>query len=291
VIYLDHRISQGVFREEQKQLIEALSQQAAVALDRVALYQERERLHQEALAQARSELAETQAQLLNTSKLAAVGELAAGVAHEVNNPLCALAVNLEALNKKITDVTLKRRLSIMDRAVERCRHVVDKLLTFTHPSRTQWGECSLDEIVKQTVELMSFQLRDIDLILELEPTTVSGEPSALGQVVLNLLGNAKDAVAETKEAKRIKIFCGRENGVSCLRVGDNGCGMDEVVRKRIFEPFFTTKPVGSGSGLGLSVSYQILKQHQALIEVESELGEGTIFTIRFAAAESEANVR
>jgi len=289
VIYLDNRISQGVFKEAQTRLIEALSQQAAAALDRVALYEERERMHEQALRQARAELAETQSQLFSASKLAAVGELAAGLAHELNNPLCAIAVNLGSVERRVQDPKLKRRVDIMSQGVQRCRHVVDKLLTFTHPSRVEWTTCDLRELLKQSMDLMSFQLREVSLETDLQPVQIKGEPAPLGQVILNLLGNACYAVEANEGMRAVRVECGRDERGPYFLVGDNGHGMSEEVKERVLEPFFTTKPVGSGTGLGLSVSYQILKNHQARLLIKSKKGMGSTFLVLFPEVSDEGS--
>ena len=282
VIYLDNRVKKGVFRGEHQRLIDALSQQAATALENAALHQERERLHERAMAQARQELAYTQAQLLTASKMAAIGELAAGVAHEVNNPLCAIALNLDTVSRQVQDDKLTRRLDIMTRAVDRCRGIIDRLLNFSHPSLAERKPFRLDEVILQTLELMHYQLREYLVDYELEELTVYGDASALIQVFINLLSNSKDALPE--EGGRIQLGC-RASGV--VELEDNGCGMSEEGRERLFEPFFTTKSVGEGTGLGWSVSYQILKDHSATIEVESEPGRGTLVRLKFPLQEPE----
>ena len=280
VVYLDNKVAKGVFRSEHQRLIDALSQQAAGALENAALHRERERVHEEAMKRAREELAQTQAQLFTASKMAAVGELAAGIAHEVNNPLCAIALNLDAVSKQITGPGLGRRLEIMTQAVQRCRGIIDRLLHFSHPSAAEWKSFRLDLLVLQTLELMQYQLRDIEVTCDLKPLTVEGDASALVQVLINLLSNSKDAVTENNG--QIVIRC-RESGL--LEVQDNGCGMTAEVRERLFEPFYTTKDLGEGTGLGLAVSYSILKEHSVRIEVESEPGVGSEIRLFFEPGE------
>lgn len=276
VVYLDNRIKHGVFRDQHKSLIEALASQAAGALENAALYAEREEMYEKALEQAREELNQTQAQLLNASKLAAVGELAAGIAHEVNNPLCALALNIDAVSRKVKDPKIGKRLGLMEQAVERCRTIIEKLLNFTHPSRSERSAVRLDEVVEQTMELMAYQLKSVDTTVSLEPTTVMGEAANLSQVLLNLLSNSLFALSNEEEP-RIAIHLEDRQ----LSLSDNGCGMSAEVKERIFEPFYTTKPVGQGTGLGLSVSFKIIRQHNAKIYVESDLNIGTTFVITF----------
>lgn len=279
VVYLDNRVTAGVFREEHQRLIDALSQQAAGALENAALLRERERLHEDAMRRAREELAQTQSQLFTASKMAAMGELAAGIAHEVNNPLCAIALNLTTVSQQVESPGLARRLDIMTQAVERCRGIIDRLLRFSHPSMAERKRLRLDHLIQQTVELMHYQLREIELVCELQPLTVEGDASALVQVLINLLSNSKDAVTENG---RIVIRC-QETGL--VEVEDNGCGMTAEVKERIFEPFFTTKTLGEGTGLGLAVSYQILKDHAIRTEVESGPGEGTRIRLAFEPRE------
>ena len=282
VIYLDNRVKKGVFRAEHQRLIDALSQQAATALENAALHQERERLHEMAMAKAREELAQTQAQLLTASKMAAVGELAAGVAHEVNNPLCAIALNLDTVARQIHDEKLVRRMDIMTRAVERCRGIIDRLLNFSHPSLAEWKRFRLDEVVLQTLELMHYQLREISVDYELEELAIKGDASALIQVLINLLSNSKDALPEEGGRIQVRVF---SSGV--LEIEDDGCGMSLEVKERLFEPFFTTKPVGEGTGLGWSVSYQILKEHSAVTEIQSVPDHGTTIRIKFPVEKAE----
>ncbi|MCA9779680.1 MAG: histidine kinase, partial [Candidatus Eremiobacteraeota bacterium] len=150
------------------------------------------------------------------------------------------------------------------------------------PSLAERKPFRLDEIILQTLDLMHYQLREYIVDYELEELTVYGEASALIQVFINLLSNSKDALPE--EGGRIQLRC-RACGV--VELEDNGCGMSEEVRARLFEPFFTTKPVGEGTGLGWSVSYQILKEHSAVTEIESEPDRGTTIRIRFPVEKAE----
>lgn len=275
-IYLDNRLQTGIFKKEHQQLIEALSRQAAIALENAALHEERERIHDQAMARARKELAETQAQLLSASKMAAVGELAAGIAHELNNPLCAIALNLDSVSAQLTEPKLNRRIEIMSQAVARCRSIIDNLLRFSHPGAAEVKPFGLHEVVAQALELMHFQLREIQVEQQLEEAVIEGNASSIAQVLINLLGNARDAVPSSGGRIAVRCF---QDGV--LEIEDNGCGMTEETRERLFEPFYTTKQPGRGTGLGWSVSYQFLKEHAAGIEIESAPGEGTLVRLKF----------
>lgn len=279
-VYADHRVKSGVFREPDLELLVAIAHQAARALENAALYAEVRRLHKESMEEARRELAQTQAQLFETAKLAAVGQLAAGIAHEVNNPLCALALNLTTVAEKIEDPALEKPMALMEVAVNRCRDIVERLLRFAHPSKAERQDFRLDETVQETVELVRHQLKkaEIQVEMSLEAVVINGDPAQLGQVFLNLLMNARDAM---KEGGRLALGCRAGGGQAIVTIADTGTGMSEEVRNRLFEPFFTTKEVGEGYGLGLSVSYQILKEHGATVVVDSKEGRGSTFTITF----------
>jgi C4-dicarboxylate-specific signal transduction histidine kinase len=284
VVYLENRVQNGVFQSKEVSLIEALSQQAAAALENAALYEEREAMYEKALAEARAELASTQAQLINSSKMAAIGELAAGVAHEVNNPLCALAVNLDAVRKSLGKSKAVARVDLMDRAVDRCKSIVERLLTFTHPDRSRWGETELRTVVEETLGLMSYQLKGVAVELAMDSSRVWGCASGLGQVIMNLVQNALQALGTTPEPRLFLRVVKVEEGAQFL-IQDNGCGMSSEEVERAFEPFFTTKPIGEGTGLGLSVTYQLLSQHKAKITIDSTLGKGTAISVLFPKPE------
>ncbi|MCA9791212.1 MAG: GAF domain-containing protein [Candidatus Eremiobacteraeota bacterium] len=281
VVYADHRIRSGVFKQGHLVLLEAVADQAARALENAALYAELQRVHQSSLEQARAELAETQSQLFEASKLAAVGQLAAGIAHEINNPLGVLALNLTALTPKLAEAGLQRRTELMTRAVGRCRDTIDRLLRFAHPARAERRLFRLDQTLEETVDLLRHGLEKLEIEVEchLEPVEVEGEEAQLAQVFLNLILNARDALAQTI-LRRLEIACSVEDGQARVRLSDTGVGMPQEVMRRVFEPFFTTKPVGQGVGLGLAVSYQIVKDHGGSLTVDSKPGQGTSFLLQ-----------
>lgn len=283
VIYTDHRMETGLFSSAQKELLGAIADQAGRALENASLYQKLQRVHQESMEKARQELAETQAQLVQTSKLAAVGQLAAGLAHEVNNPLGAIALNVNALGKMIDDAVGRRRLELVRAAVARCQGIIQRLLRFSQPHPIERRTVELQKLLKETLQLLepSLTAEKIELRLGLEPACVQGDPDQLSQVFMNLLLNARDAL-RGRPGPALQVRCGETpEGMVRVVVVDNGCGMSEQTRQRIFEPFFTTKEVGEGVGLGLSVGYRVLQEHGAEIQIASQEGQGTRFEIVF----------
>lgn len=283
VIYTDHRMETGLFSTAQKELLCAIADQAGRALENAMLYEKLQRVHQESMEKARKELAETHAQLVQTSKLAAVGQLAAGLAHEVNNPLGAIALNVGALSKKVDDAVGRKRLELVRLAVERCQGIIQRLLRFSQPHPMQRRTVKLHNMLKETLQLLepSLTAQNIKLRLALDPVCIVGDADQLNQVFMNLILNARDALRGRAEP-RLEVRCAAtSSGDVKVTVTDNGCGMSEETRQRIFEPFFTTKDVGEGVGLGLSVSYRVLQEHRAGIHLTTHLDGGTSFEISF----------
>ena len=244
------------------------------------------------LAEARDsldDLKKHQAQLLQSGKMAAVGELAAGVAHELNNPLSAVLTygvlvreKIERDPEAIDTEQLRERLELIEAAARRCKDIADKLLTFSRQDEGGALEpVSLAEVVDDAMALTHSlsKRRGVTLEIDADPDAppVMGSSGQLQQVVVNLVSNAVQAMAD---GGQLKITTGRAGESGELVVSDDGPGIDPAVRDRIFEPFVTTKPAGQGTGLGLSIVYGIVEGHGGTVEVESEVGVGTSFTIR-----------
>jgi len=231
-----------------------------------------------------AELVDAQEQLVQAAKLAAVGELAAGVAHELNNPLTAVMAYISVIKRHIergeTDhEPLYEHLDAMMEAADRCRDITAGLLKFSRGSSRKRESVDLAEVAHSAVTLAKPQLKRLkcEAVEEMEgPLRVTGNANRLEQVVINLLVNAGQALDKGGE---IYIRGTASGNQAQLTVADTGCGMDEETQTRIFNPFFTTKPPGSGTGLGLSVSSGIVREHGGRIEVESSPGQGTTFTI------------
>jgi two-component system NtrC family sensor kinase len=230
------------------------------------------------------ELKEAQAQLVEAQKLAAIGQLGAGVAHEINNPLTGILgqtqLLLEGKAGSDPDVTALRRIEELAR---RSREITQNLLRFSQQrAQPQFVPLDLNRIVRETLTLFGGQIREAGVALELaldeRLPLVRGDAGHLQQVLLNLLSNARTACLGV-QAARISLRTAAPDGEVRLEVRDNGKGIPPEIRPRIFEPFFTTKDVWSNVGLGLSVSYRIVAEHGGRILVDSELGKGTTFTV------------
>ncbi len=257
---------------------------------------------QSELEQSQHELHETTSQLIQSEKMTALGELAASVVHEVNQPLNAMKLICEDILRDIAKDRLEvdeleESLGEVTGEVRKLADIVDHMRVFSRRSAGSRRE-SVDVgiLVRGALTFLSqdFSVRSIEVdTLLTEGTVVVGDPVRLEQIVMNLLTNARDAVvADPKpEGKRIRIrsFPHSESADSrrqvVLEVRDNGAGIPEEILGAIFDPFVTTKEPGSGTGLGLSVSKRIVKEHGGVIEVDSEVGRGTEFRITLPAAE------
>lgn len=236
------------------------------------------------------ELREKQEQLVQAGKLATLGELTTGVAHELNNPLNNIglfvgnAIDLIELGLVETDreQTLHELHSAMQQ-VRKATEIISHLRTFGRVTSVSYEPVVIENVVRGALSLMQEQLRlrqiDVQMKFPVEEAVVRGNAIQLEQVFINLLTNARDALI-TEPRKVITISCkAREEAIE-LRVADTGRGITPGFEKRIFDPFFTTKEVGSGTGLGLSITYGIIQDHQGTITVENHPGSGALFVIQ-----------
>ena len=244
------------------------------------------------IKQAHDQLLQTQAQLVQAGKLAALGELAGAVAHEVNNPLAAalLAADLaeEALEEDESELA-KSQIGVIHEAIARCRNVINGLLDFGRQSSGTREQVDLTHVVESAMSLIARKLEasGSTVIVDIsEPLPVWGDRNQLGQVVLNLLMNASQASADQAT---VHVRGSRSLGEVRLSVKDSGSGIPPDVLRKIFEPFFTTKPRGKGTGLGLSISYGIVADHEGRIDVQSEVGRGSTFTVVLPDADAVLN--
>ena len=273
------------------------------------------------LAHGKAELERLQAQIVHHEKMASLGQLAAGIAHEINNPVGFIYGNLAVLKKYIEDLReliefydkaeldekvaegaraikqkihsetmLKNLMLLIDdcyEGAERIGGIVRNLRTFSRVDEAEFSKTDVHEGIDSTARLLSryFSAGNLTLVREYgNLPLVDASAGQLNQVWLNLLVNAAQAVGEDHGRITIKTFT--ENDYVTIKVSDTGSGITSEYLNRIFEPFFSTKTVGEGSGLGLSISFGIIAQHLGTIEVESELGKGTTFTVRLPVANS-----
>ncbi len=231
------------------------------------------------------ELVKTQEQLVQAEKLATLGTLAGGVAHEINNPLTAVLTNAQILRMSAREDDIDS-LSLIEEGAKRCQTIVQKLMKYARKTAEEAPHKDVDlrDVVKGTCSLLGFQFQQENIEVEMklaDVPPVQGIAGELDQVLTNLLVNARDAIFENKVRGKIKVETRQTADAIELVVTDNGIGISQANQKKIFDPFFTTKDVGSGTGLGLAVSFGILKRHNATISVNSSPGKGATFVVKF----------
>lgn len=229
------------------------------------------------------ELRETQLQLLQSEKMASLGKLAAGVAHEINNPLGGILIFSKALLEDLPLNDPRREdLERICQEAMRCKEIVKGLLEFARQTSFKMEAIDLNRTLQQGVSLLENQalFHNIRIIKELDPhlPLIMANSSQLNQVFMNIILNAAEAM-EGQGTLTIRTKLGPEKNTVLIEFTDTGCGIKEEHLSRIFEPFFTTKEVGKGTGLGLAMSYGIIEKHQGRIWVKSKEGEGSTFTI------------
>jgi len=230
-------------------------------------------------------LADAQRQLTQADKLASLGRLAAGVAHEINNPLTGVLTNASfQLNRAPEGSELRQDLEVVVRETKRCREIVRGLLDFARQTPPSRKPVDLNEVVRRALKitLQSLTLHHVSLELELapEPPEAPADANQLQQVVVNLLVNARDAVADGGRIRvATRVARDRERGFAEIVVEDDGCGIPQADLPHLFEPFFTTKGT-HGTGLGLAITWGIVEAHGGTIDVASDEGKGSRFTVR-----------
>lgn len=291
------------------QALEARVQERTHKLQQVNLDLNHER---EAQSRLIDELKATQAQLIQSEKMASVGVLATGVAHEINNPLAFVSANVSILHEygpllkhlcqqaaeqpvesegDCSDAAERKRQSaemadsivdLLDDSVEgvrRIRTITESLLDFSHSGDTSWQDCNINQCIETTLAICRHEYKNkaqVELDLASDLPLVSAVPAQLNQVIMALVVNAAQAISN-EGVIRIRTYQEGENVL--ISVCDTGCGIEPEYLNRVFEPFFTTKDVGEGTGLGLAVAYGIIQAHNGRIEIESTPGKGSCFQV------------
>jgi two-component system NtrC family sensor kinase len=250
---------------------------------------------EEKVKQRSEELGAMQARVAQSERLASLGMLSAGVAHEINNPLGAiLALTALTLEDVKEDDPNRENLQEVVKQTQRCRDIVKGLLEFSRHSKVNTELADLNEILQDTLSLVSKQAQflNITVVTNYDPQLppVMADKSELEQVVMNILINAVQAMQERGTITITTRHSTPDNSVEVL-ISDTGCGMPPDKIDQIFDPFFTTKESGQGTGLGLSIAYGIITSHRGTISVESEVGRGSTFKIRLPAASTVATGR
>lgn len=219
-----------------------------------------------------------------SSRLATVGEMAAGIAHEINNPLtCVIGFSELLMMEEDLPKDTRERLRMINDSSQRVKDIVKRMLTFARQTEPMRTSISINELIDNTLEIRRYVLRiaNIELIKKYEtglPELVI-DPGQMQQVFLNLIVNAEYAMKKVHGKGTLTIITEKEDGYIRISFKDDGPGIEPAVLPRLFNPFFTTKKIGEGTGLGLSVSYGIIQEHGGSIKVESKLGKGATFII------------
>ncbi len=268
----------------EERLLTILADHAAIAIENARLYRQ--------LKDRLDELQHTQARLLQTEKVAAMGELLAGVAHELNNPLAVVLGRSALLAHQFAGTPAQAKAEKIAQAAERCSRIVKNFLALARQQPPERRHVVLNQIVEEAAELLAYQLRvdDIDVHRELaaDLPRLWADPHQLHQVVVNLLANARDALRGSPPPRRIRVATWSESDRSrvILEVADTGPGIPPDIQARVFEPFFTTKPPGQGTGLGLSLCRGVVEGHGGVIRLESRPGAGAIVRIELPVSEA-----
>jgi len=266
------------FTQQEMDVLSVLGYQLSTAFENARLFTEVQEAHRA--------LKESQAQLIQSSKMAAVGQLAGGVAHELNTPLGAIALGataaLEMFHAK--PERAEKRLKNIVLAAAQMKEIVAKLLFYSRDARSGRADTDVNQVINDTLDMIGSQLKLDNVKLETqlgELPVIEANQSELQQIFTNLLINARDSVLSPgAKERRICISSNVTDGRIVVRVRDWGTGVPEELRSRIFEPFFTTKPVGQGTGLGLSVTMELVEQHEGTLDiVQPADGVGAEFVV------------
>jgi two-component system NtrC family sensor kinase len=265
------------YSNNDENLLVAISRQLATTIEKVRLYEE--------TCRAYEDLRKTQEQLLQSEKMSAVGQLIAGVAHELNNPLTAILGYAQLLESEGLNTRAQDYVSKLFKQAQRTHRVVQNLLSFARQRKPQRDEVDLRRVLDETLALRDYDLKINNIGVERDlpsgPAMVIADPHQIEQVFLNIINNSVDAILETGHGGKLKIriFC--LGGHVCTQFTDDGAGIKDP--KRIFDPFYTTKSVGKGTGLGLSICYGIVKEHGGDITANNAPEGGALIEVRLPA--------
>ena len=224
-----------------------------------------------------------QERLLQSEKMASVGQLVSGVAHELNNPLTGVTGFAQLLLNRDLDEQTRRDVQTIYSEAERAAKIVQNLLSFARRRKAQKGLVNLNTLLERVLELRSYDLhvKNIDLELDLDPRLplTMSDPDQIQQVFFNIITNAEHAMLSAHGGGKLKVRSRAEKGFILLSFSDDGVGIPPENLRRVFDPFFTTKEGGQGTGLGLTISYGIVDDHAGRIRVESRPGKGATFVV------------
>ncbi len=225
--------------------------------------------------------------LAQTEKLSSLGQLAAGIAHEINNPLTNASLGIETIRQKLIsnsgDPEMINKLNAVERNIDRASSIARELLQLSRQKECEFVPVDINSVIQATLTLMKHRLEDFKLKQNLmHVAEIMGDPGKMEQVIINVLSNSIEAMPE---GGAITISSLRSNDYVKVQIADSGIGIPEKKISRVFDPFFTTKELGRGTGLGLTICYGIIQQHHGSIQIESTAGKGTTVTIKIPTRE------
>ena len=236
----------------------------------------------ERLDTAQRDLDETMQQAFYSEKMASLGQLTAGIAHEINNPLGGLLNCVKTMQEEPENLELhKRYIPLLEKGLRRIEHIMRQLLNFGRKAPLAFSKIDIDGIIRECFELLEYRLKNITLRLDLNLNeNYCLDVEALRQIIVN---TALNAIQAMPDGGSLTVSTTRTHTRILITVQDTGTGIDPEIMGKIFDPFFTTKEVGEGTGLGLAVTYSLVEQMNGSIDVQSEPGKGTVFTISLPA--------
>jgi len=290
------------FNKEEVQILSILADQAAIAIEKARLIDDLKEAQEELQNSANElsqkvkekteELKQSQAHLFQSEKLAGIGQLAAGIAHEIRNPLGIMATSLYYLNDVLSEKSknVKKHFQIIQSEINRCEAIISNLLQFSHKSEKELEVIDVNGVLSITLSLVEkdFFAKDIKLTKKLEQRpAIRANMDEIKQVFLNLILNATQAMPN---GGRLEIATSvTENQRVRIKIADSGIGIRQRHLSKIFDPFFTTKAPGEGTGIGLTLVHAIIERSGGTIQVESQDGKGTTFIIEFPVLEEESS--
>lgn len=291
------RSGQSTLSEKDKESLALLADQAAFGfrsawlLENLSESLDAEKMARADVEQSRLRLEESQAYLVQSSKMAAVGQLAAGMAHELNTPLAAILLGLQAGKRSLKKQNLEAtevRIEEAEGATRRAKVIVDQLLTYSRKSDSEVQVASIEDIVRETVDFLAPQIQreGVEILFAMEAThQTKVNAGEVSQILSNLLLNARDALLETSK-RTIRVHTYDKGETVVMEVQDEGNGVPMEIRDRIFEPFFTRKSVGRGTGLGLFISRTLAERQNGQLELDDSSTAGALFRLSLPAVVS-----
>jgi len=270
----------GPFTDSDRPFVETVAGALAIAVENARIY-EQVRTQLGDLGRTHQELLDAQAELVQSEKLASIGQLTAGLAHEINNPIGTILGLSELIGQRADNDKVKNYAASIEREAMRIKRIVSDLLDFARRAQPEISQIDLRAALDKALGLVEYQLEKdnirVNRMYAPEPTWAVADSNQMIQVLMNLIQNARQAMPQGGE---LTLRTWSEGYSSFFSVADTGMGIPEADLERIFDPFFTTKPAGQGTGLGLSLSYGIIARHHGNIHVTSRPGAGTTFTVR-----------